>query len=169
MLSDKMQEALNAQINAELYSSYLYLAIAAHFEGTDLPGFASWMTVQAQEELFHAKKFYDYIYERDGEVTLQAIDGPPKAWDSPLAAFDAAYKHEQHITGRIHELVALARELKDPATENFLQWFVSEQVEEEATAKGIVQQLRLIGDSGTGKLIIDRELGTRVFTPPPAE
>ena len=170
MLTKKIQDALNAQINAELASSYIYLAMAAYFEDNDLPGFAHWMTIQVQEELFHVQKFYHYVFERDGRVELTAIEGPPKEWESPLAAFEAAYKHEQYISGRIHELVALARAENDPPTENFLQWFVAEQVEEEASVTEIVDQLNLAGEKGNGMFMIDKELSTRVFTPPaPAE
>ena len=168
MLKNTVQDALNAQINAELGSAYIYLAMAAYFEDIDLPGFAHWMTIQVQEELLHAQKFYTYVFERDGRVELTAIEGPPKEWESPLAAFQAAYEHEQYISKRIHDLVSLARNESDHPTENMLQWFVAEQVEEEATAKGIVQSLKRVGDSGHGLLMLDRELAARVFTPPTA-
>lgn len=166
MLKEKIQDALNAQINAELASAYIYMAMAAYFESKDLPGYAHWMGIQVQEELFHVQKFYQYVNERDGRVTLGAIEAPPKEWASPLAAFEAAYKHEQYISGRIHDLVHLARAEKDAATENFLQWFVSEQVEEEANTKAAVGRLKIVGDNGYGLLMIDGELATRVFTPP---
>jgi ferritin len=169
MLQEKMQRALNEQITAEFHSAYIYLAMAAYFEDSDLPGFSSWMVVQAKEELTHGQKLYDYVFERDGRVELSGIEAPPKEWKSPLDAFEAAYKHEQYITGRINDLVSLSRELSDTATENFLQWFVAEQVEEEATAKGIVQSLKIAGDSGAALLMLDRELGTRTFVAPPAE
>ncbi len=168
MLKNNVQDAINAQINAELGSAYIYMAMAAYFEDIDLPGFAHWMTIQVQEELFHAQKFYTYVFERDGRVELTAIEGPPKEWASPLAAFQAAYEHEQYISGRIHDLVSLARKENDHPTDNMLQWFVAEQVEEEATAKGIVQSLKLVGDNGQGLLMLDRELAARVFTPPTA-
>lgn len=166
MIPNTVEKALNAQINEELYSSYLYLAMAAYFEQEELPGLAHWMTIQVQEELVHVKRLYDYLFERDGRVVLGAIGAPPKEWESPLAAFQAAYEHEQHVTKLIHDLVTLARQERDHATENFLQWFVSEQVEEEATAKAITGQLRRTGDFGPGLLMIDRELTQRVFTPP---
>lgn len=166
MLSGKMQEALNSQINAELGSAYIYMAMAAYFESMDVPGFANWMEVQSKEELSHAQLLYRYVYERDGRVELSAIEGPPKEWKSLLDAFGEAYKHEQYISKRIHDLVDLARQEKDAATENFLQWFVKEQVEEEASAKAIIQQLKLVGDFGPGILMLDREMATRVFTPP---
>ncbi|MDY0000072.1 MAG: ferritin [Polyangia bacterium] len=166
MLSGKMQEALNSQINAELGSAYIYMAMAAYFESMDVPGFANWMEVQSKEVLSHAQLLYRYVYERDGRVELSAIEGPPKEWKSLLDAFGEAYKHEQYISKRIHDLVDLARQEKDAATENFLQWFVKEQVEEEASAKAIIQQLKLVGDFGPGILMLDREMATRVFTPP---
>ncbi len=166
MLTNKMQQALNDQVNAELYSSYLYLSMAAYFESVDLPGFSNWMRVQAQEELVHALKFYDFINERGGRVTLTAIDGPPTQWDSPLAVFEQAYAHEQKVTGLINSLVDTAEVLKDHATRSFLSWFVDEQVEEEASADGVVRKLKLAGESGSGLFMIDQELGQRVFTPP---
>jgi ferritin len=164
MIAKKMQEALNKQLNAELYSSYLYLSMSAYFQSVNLGGFANWMRVQGQEELAHALKFYDYVNERGGRVTLHAVEAPPFEWDSPLAAFEAVYRHEQKVTGLINELVDLALEVKDHATNNFLQWFVSEQVEEEASADEVVQKLKLVGDDASGLFMIDRELGQRVFT-----
>lgn len=166
MNSEKMEKAINEQINAEIYSAYLYLAMSAYFESVDLPGFANWMRVQWQEELAHAQKLYDYLFERDGRVVLDAIEAPPLEWKSPLDAFEETLKHEKYVTSRIHDLVRLARAEGDVATENFLQWFVTEQVEEEATAKALIQQLKLVGDQGQGLFLTDRELGTRVFTPP---
>ena len=163
-----MQKALNAQVNAELYSAYLYLSMSAQFGSKNLPGFANWMRVQCQEEMVHAMKFYDFIIERGGQVVLQAIEGPPTEWETPLAAFEAAYKHEQHVTSLINKLVDLAASESDHATHIFLQWFVTEQVEEEANADAVVQQLKLVGDSVQGLFMVDRELAQRVFTPPPA-
>jgi ferritin len=168
MLDGKMQDALNGQLNAELYSAYLYLSMSAFYESQDLRGFANWMRVQFQEELAHAMKFYDHVNQRDGRVTLQAVKGPTLEWDSPRAPFEAAYQHEQKISGMINELADLAIQLRDHATHNFLEWFVAEQVEEEAAVKEIVQKLKLVGDSGEGLFLIDRELGQRVFTPPAA-
>jgi ferritin len=168
MLNEKMAKALNDQINAEFYSSYLYLSMAAYFDSLNLKGFANWMKVQAQEEDFHAKKFFGYVIDRSARVRLQAIKAPPHDWDSPLAVFEAAYKHECHVTDLINKLVDLSLKLSDHATNNVLQWFVGEQVEEEANADSIVQQLKLIGKDGQGLLMLDRELATRVFTPPPA-
>jgi ferritin len=166
MIKESIQEALNKHINAELYSSYLYLSMAAYFESQDLVGMASWMRVQAQEELLHVVKFYDYINDRDGRVLLAGVDGPPTEWESALDTFRAAYDHECTISRLINELVSLAEKEEDRATENFLQWFVGEQVEEEATAKAIVGQLKLVGKEGHGLYMVDKELGTRVFTPP---
>ncbi len=168
-IAKPMEGAINKQINAELYSSYLYLAMAADFESKNLSGFAKWMRVQVQEEMVHAMKFFDYVLERGGRVTLDALDTPPAEWDSPLAAFEAAYGHEQKVTALIDGLVALAIEKKDRASENMLQWFVAEQVEEEATADAVVQQLRLAADAPGALFMLDRELGQRVFMPPPAE
>ncbi len=166
MLSEKMQEALNGQINAELYSAYLYLSMSAYFTSINLPGFANWMRVQAQEEMFHASKFYDFVNERGGRVILKEIAGPPAEFDSPLAVFEATLGHERKVTGLINELVNTAIEEKDHASHIFLQWFVSEQVEEESTAEGILQRLKLIGDDKSGLFMIDAELGQRVFTMP---
>jgi ferritin len=161
MLSDKMQVAMNKQINAELHSAYIYLAMAAYFEAENLSGFGNWMRIQAQEELGHAMRFFDFINERLGRVILEPIEAVPAEWESPLAVFEAAYKHEQKISGLIHDLVNLALEEKDHSTNSFLQWFVDEQVEEEASADAVVQQLRLVGDSGYGLFVLDRELGQR--------
>lgn len=161
MIGKKMQEALNQQINEELYSSYLYLAMSAYFEAENLRGFAHWMQVQAREENSHAHKLYHYLFERGGRVTLKAIAEPQAAWDNPLAAFKAAYKHEQHITGCINDLVGLSRSEKDYATEVFLQWFVKEQVEEEAHADEIVQMLKMIGEAKHGLFMADRQLAGR--------
>jgi len=169
MLSKNMEKALNKQINAELYSAYLYLAMAAYFESLSLSGFANWMRIQAQEELTHAMKFYDFVYERGGRVVLDAVDAPPEAWDSSLAAFEGAYEHECKVSAMINDLVNLALEEKDHATNTFLQWFVSEQVEEEASADAVVQKLKLIGDHGNGIFMLDRELGQRVFHAPAEE
>jgi len=161
MINDKMEKALNAQINAELYSAYVYLSMAAYFESRDLPGMANWMTAQAQEEVAHAMKLYRHIVERGGRVSLTAIDGPPADWESPAAVFEAAYKHEQHVTKLIHDLVALSIEVKDYAAKSMLDWFVDEQVEEEASASAIVAKLQMIGDHAPALLMLDNELGAR--------
>lgn len=161
MISKKMEEALNKQINAEFYSSYLYLSMAADFEAKNLEGFANWMKVQAQEEWGHGMRIYNYVNEQQGRVLLGAIDAPQAEWDSPLAMFEAAYKHEQHVTSLIHKLTSLANEEKDYATGIFLQWFVSEQVEEEAHAVSIVEKLKMIKESPQGLMMLDRALGER--------
>jgi len=166
MLDPKMEEAFNNQINAEIYSSYLYLSMAAYFESANLGGFANWMRVQVQEENLHAMKMFDYVNERGGRVILKAIEAPKTEWESPLEVFEDTYKHEQHVTSLINELVSLAQELKDHATESFLQWFVDEQVEEEQSADKVVQHLKLMEGFKGGLFMMDRELGQRVFTPP---
>ena len=169
MINKKMEEALNAQVNAELYSAYLYLSMESYFQSLNLNGFANWMRVQTQEEVSHAMKIYDFINERGGRALLKGIDGPPTEWNSPLAVFKAAYAHEQKVTGLINGLVDLAIKEKDHATNSFLQWFVNEQVEEEASADEIVQQLKMMEKAPGGMFMLDRELGQRVFTPPAAE
>ena len=156
-----MQEALNKHANAEFYSSYLYLSMSAYFQSINLTGFAHWMRIQAREELAHALKFYDHVIERGGRASLQLVETPPAQWDSPLAAFEDAYRHEQKVTGLINQLVDEAVQTRDHATSNFLQWFVSEQVEEEASADAIVQKLKLVGDAPGGLLMIDHHLGER--------
>jgi len=166
MLQKKMEEALNAQLNAEIYSAYLYTSMAAYFDAINLTGFANWMKIQTQEELFHAQKFYDYINERGGRVTMEAIEKPEIDWDSTLAVFEFTYKHEQKVTSLINDLVELSRTEKDNATYNFLQWFINEQVEEEASVDAVLQNLKLVGDYGPGTFMVDQELGKRVFTPP---
>lgn len=169
MLPKKMEKALNTQLNAEIYSAYLYMSMAAYFESLNLVGFANWMKIQTQEELFHAQKFFDFINERGGRVIMQAVDKPETDWASTLAVFEYTYTHEQKVTSLINELVELARSEKDNATYNFLQWFVSEQVEEEASADAVLQKLRLIGDFGPGIFMVDQEMGQRVFTLPAAD
>ncbi len=168
MVNKKIEGALNQQLNAELYSSYLYLSMSAYFQSINLPGFANWMRVQAQEELVHAMKFYDFINERGGRVMLQEVKAPPTEWSSPHDVFENAYKHEQKVTGLINDLVNLAVGERDHATNIFLQWFVTEQVEEEASADEVVQKLKLVGDDNAGLFMLDGEMGQRVFTPPAA-
>jgi len=166
MINEKMAQALNEQINAELYSAYLYISMAAYFESVNLPGFANWMRVQTQEELMHAMKIYDFVNERGGRVILKAIEQPPVEWKSPLAVFEATYKHEQKVTGLINELVNLAIEEKDHGTNAFLQWFINEQVEEEKSASDMVGKLKLIEANPEGMYMLDKEMGQRIFTPP---
>ena len=169
MISKKMEEALNGQVNAEMYSAYLYLSMESYFKSLNLNGFAGWMRAQAQEEMMHAMKIYDFVNERGGRITLKSIEGPQTEWDSPLAVFEAVYVHEQKVTGLINELVDLAIKEKDHATNAFLQWFVNEQVEEESSADEVVQQLKMMENAPGGMFMLDRELGQRVFTPPAAQ
>ncbi len=169
MLREKVEEALNEQLKWELYSAYLYLSMAAYFENLDLNGFAHWMKMQAQEELIHAMKFFDFISGRGGKVRLQPIKGPETEWESPLAAFEHVYTHETHVTDRINSLLELAMNENDHATVAFLQWFISEQVEEEASADSIVKRLKIAGGSGEGLLLLDRELAQRPAPQVPVE
>lgn len=169
MLDEEMVNAINQQLNAELYSGYLYLSMASYFESKDLSGFANWVRVQAQEELSHAMKFYDYLIQRGARVTLTEIEAPPKEWDSTIAVFEQVYQHEQMVTGLINQLVDLAISLRDHASNNFLQWYVAEQVEEEESASGVLQKVKLAGEDSGGLLMLDQELAARVFNPPASE
>lgn len=168
MISKSLNKSINEQINKELFSEYLYLAMSAWFAKENLDGFANWMEIQAQEEHFHAMKFFNYVIERGGEVELYAIDKPAKSFKNPLNAFKEALAHEIFISKSIDSLMDLAIKEKDHATKSFLQWYVDEQVEEEATADRIVNQLKMIGDNTSGLFLMDRELASRVFTPPVA-
>lgn len=159
MLSPKIQSALNDQINAELGSAYLYLAMAAHFEATNLQGSAAWMRRQSREEVGHAMKLFDFVVDRDGQVMLQAIPQPQVQFASTLEVWQLALKQEQGVSARIHSLYALAQEEKDYPTQAMLQWFISEQVEEEKTAKTILDQVRMVGPSTSAIYFIDRHLG----------
>ena len=161
MLSSAVQDAMNQQVNAELYSAYLYLSMAADFEEANLRGMAHWMQVQAKEEAGHAMKFFKYITERGGRVTLTSIAAPPTKWKSPQAVFEEVYKHECHVSSLINKLVELAEAEKDHASAVFLQWFISEQVEEEANASEILHQLKMVGDSKQGLFMLDRHLAQR--------
>jgi len=161
MIGKKMQDAITDQIQAELYSGYLYLAMAADFETKNLKGFAHWMEVQAKEEVEHAKRLYDFVNERGGRVTLKAIEAPPAQWKSPLSAFEDAYAHEQKVTGLIHKLGDVARAEKDYAAEVMLHWFVNEQVEEEAQTSEIAERLRLVKESSNGLFMLDHRLAER--------
>jgi len=161
MISKKMQDALNKQLNAELYSSYLYLSMAAHFESTNMKGFANWMSMQSTEEYDHAMKFYKYIIDVGAKVTLTTIDGPKGKWTSPKQAFEDALAHEKKITKMINELADLAVTEKDHASNIFLQWFVTEQVEEVASVEDIVNKFEMIGDNKSGLFMLDRELASR--------
>lgn len=167
-MKQKIEEALNEQLNAEFYSGYLYLSMSAWFQARNLGGFSTWMRVQAQEELAHAMKFHDFILERGGRVNLKPIEGPKTEWESPLSAFEDAYAHEQKVTGLINDLVDLAQEERDHASQIFLHWFVTEQVEEEDNASEVVEKIKLVGDAAGGMFMLDREMGQRTFSPPGA-
>ncbi len=161
MLKQTVQDAMNEQIKNELYSAYLYLSMAAYCESINLPGFAHWMRMQDEEERIHGMKFYDFIHERGGRVILHAIDQPTAEFESPLDVFEKTLEHEQHVTSLINNLYALAVEEKDYASQIFLQWFISEQVEEEDSASQIIETLKMIENSRQGLLMLDRELGGR--------
>jgi len=168
MLDQEIQDALNAQINAEIYSAYLYLSMSAYFEHQGLKGFANWMRIQWREELFHATKMIDYIQDRGGRVLLKPVDGPPTEWESPLAVFNQTAEHEYNVTSRINDLVDLAVQESDHATRSFLMWYVDEQVEEESSVDAVIQKLKIAGEAGPGLFLLDNELAQRVFTPPAA-
>ncbi|MHB8078221.1 MAG: ferritin [Candidatus Krumholzibacteriia bacterium] len=168
MINDKLQKALNEQIIAELHSAAIYLSMSAYFASLSLDGSAHWMRVQAQEELMHGLKFYDYMLVGGGRVLLTSVEGPATGWDSPLAAFEAALAHERLMTRRCNELASLALAEKDHATNNLVQWFVTEQVEEEANVENIVHKLKLLGKDGPGLFMMDRELKARVAASPGA-
>ncbi len=161
MIKKKVENALNDQMNKEFYSYYLYLSMAAHFDTKNLKGFGHWLKVQAKEEAGHAMKLYEYLISRGGSVILQPIDAPPPTWKTHKSVFEDAYKHEQKVTGLIMSLVDLAKAEKDHSTEVFLQWFVNEQVEEEASANEVLQKLQLIGTEGSALFVLDGELGKR--------
>lgn len=161
MLTEKVQNALNEQFNAELYSSYLYLSMHAYFKSINLDGFANWMYQQAKEELLHAMKFYNFINQRGGRARTAAVAEPPSEWESPLAVFEETFAHEQKVTGLINDLVEVANEAHDHATQIFLQWFVTEQIEEEESASGVLEQLKLMQGHVGGLFMIDRELEKR--------
>ncbi len=166
MLDQRMIEAINKQINGELYSAYLYLAMAAYFDHANLKGFSNWMNVQVQEELVHAKKFYDFLISANGKVVLTGIASPAVNWDSPVSVFEATYQHESDVTKSIYQLFKLANDLNDYATVSLLKWFIDEQVEEESNAKEILDKLKLIGKDTSALFILNQELAVRVFVPP---
>ena len=169
MLSKKMEEALNGQINKEMYSAYLYMSMSAHSTNVGLPGFANWFMVQYHEEMEHAMKIYDYVNDQGGKVILMAIDQPPSNFKDPMDMFKKTLKHEQFVTKSINDLVDLAIKEKDHATQIFLQWFVTEQIEEEGNDNDIISKLELAGKEGNGLFMIDKELSTRVYIPPETE
>jgi ferritin len=161
MLSKKLEEAINEQINKELYSGYLYLSMSAYCEAENLPGAANWMRIQAQEELGHAMRLFDHVNARGGRVLLKAIEMPPPVWKSPLEMFEEVLAHERKVTGLINRLYEVALSENDYATQMELQWFITEQVEEEESAGQVVEQLRRVGDQPMGLLMLDGQLGQR--------
>ena len=165
MISKKMLDSLNNHLNEEVYSSYLYLSMASYFEEKNLKGFANWFRIQTQEEHMHGMKFFDFILQKGGKVTLAQISAPKVEWGSIFEVFADTLKHEQKITGLINKLVEVAMQEKDFATNNFLQWFVTEQVEEEANVEEIIQKIEMIGDNKSGLYMLDNELGARVAAP----
>lgn len=169
MLSDKMQQEFNERINNEFYAWYLYTSMAAYFESKNFPGFTNYMKLQAAEEMMHAMKNYGYLLERGGKVELKTIDGVPNDWDSPLAAFEAALAHEEKVTAIYNNFMDVAKEEKDHAAQIMIQWFINEQVEEEANANSVVERLKMAKDSPGGLFIIDQELGKRQPAPGPAQ
>lgn len=167
-MDSKVEQAINEQVQAEFYSFYLYLSMSSHFKTLHLDGFSHWMHIQAQEEFLHAMKLVDYLNERGGSVRLMALDAPPSAWASPVALFEAVLNHERHISQRINTLVDVAVAARDHATTALLQWYVNEQVEEEATADTLFHQVQMLKDSPHGMLMLDRELAARPVPAPAA-
>ena len=163
MLSKKLEDAINNQINAELWSAYLYLSMSTHFANEGLPGFANWYGIQFKEEQDHAMRLMNYMVAKGSKVVLQPIDKVDNNWDSVLAAFEDTLKHEKVVTALINDIVAIARKEQDYATDNILQWFVSEQVEEEESVQGIIDALRLINGQGYGVYMLDKELKQRKY------
>lgn len=161
MFNKKLQNAINDQIQRELESAQIYLSMAAYFDSVNLPGFAQWMKMQFQEEQAHAFKFYDYVFDRGGQVILQALGQPPTEFQSPLDVLEQTLAHEQKVTGHINDLYALAVEEKEYSSQIFLQWFVEEQVEEEKAAGDIIALLKRVGDNEHALMMLDRELGQR--------
>ena len=166
MINEKLEKAFNYQINRELYSEYLYLSMQAYFERLNLKGFVNWFNVQVQEEHAHAMGMFDYVHERGGEVELEAIDKPEIKWESPLACFEQVLSHEEFVTSRINALMDVADEVKDRAALSFLNWYLKEQVEEEANVGDVLATLRLIGDDKKALLMLDKDLSTRIFVQP---
>ena len=166
MLNEKMEKAFLEQINKELYSEYLYLSMKAYFADLNLQGFVNWMDVQVQEEHAHAMGMFDYVIERGGRIILEAIDKPENNWKSPLDVCRAILKHEQCVTSSINSVADVADQTKDRAASIFLNWYIKEQVEEEANVGGILAQLELIGEDKNGLFALDKELSTRTFVAP---
>lgn len=169
MLNKKIEKMINEQMSFEIYSGYIYLAMGAYMDSLDLPGFANWMKVQWQEEFFHAQKMYNYLVERGGKPSFGAIPEPPKTWKSVKAAFEHALEHEQIVTGRINDIMTAAIKENDYATRSFINWYVDEQVEEEANVEAVIKKLTLMKEAPHGVYMLDKELAARVFTPPAAQ
>ena len=166
MLNKRLETELNKQVNAEFYSAYLYLSMSAYFSDINLNGFSNWMKIQFEEEQAHAMKFYQFILDRSGKITLDKIEAPKTEWNGVINVFEEVLKHEQHVTALINNLIEIAYEEKDHATVAELQWFVTEQVEEEASVSDILDQLKMIEGKGAGLFMLDREMKQRSYTPP---
>lgn len=166
MIDKKLENAFNDQINKEFYSAYLYLAMKTYFEEMNLKGFVNWFDIQVQEEQAHGMGMYDYVHERGGRVVLEGIDKPEVKGSTPLEIFEQVLEHEQYVTSRINAVMDVADEVKDRAALSFLNWYIKEQVEEEASVGGVLDTLKLIGDDKKALLLLDKDLSTRVFNPP---
>ncbi len=164
-MNSKVQKAINDQINAELWSAYLYLSMSADFAAKGYPGFSNWMMVQFKEEQDHALKFFNYVIQRGGEVELKPIEKVQQSWDTPLKAMEDTLAHEQKVTALINGIYKIAQEENDYATQSFLQWFIDEQVEEEDSARNLIDALKRVGDKGPGAYMLDKELASRVYVP----
>lgn len=169
MISQELNDAMNEQMKNEFFSAYLYMAMAGYFESEDLPGFASWMRAQALEEMTHGERFFRFLCDAQGRTHLQPIEEPKNDFASPLEAFQYGLEHERFVTERINKLMDMARDQSNHAAQIMLQWFVSEQVEEESSFSLIVRKLERIGDDGRGLLMLDDELGARAFSAPAEE
>ncbi len=167
MLSPKLEEAINKQIDEEIYSSYLYYSMSTFFDFRGLKGFSHWLRVQSIEELTHVQKFATFISDRGGRTIMHSVNAPPCDWDSPLSVFTDIYQHEVGVTALVNALMDLALAESDYATVNFLQWFVGEQVEEESTADDVVRKLKLVEKTEGGLFLLDQEMDKRTFVPPP--
>ncbi|MFW2490550.1 ferritin [Clostridium chromiireducens] len=166
MLNEKLLSLLNAQVNFEIYSAYVYLSMAAYCESIDLSGFANFFKVQSQEELFHAMKFYDYIFQKNGVVTLEQIEKPHANFESIAHVFETGYEHEQVVTSRLYKIADVATEEREHATIGLLNWFINEQVEEENTFNTIIKKIKRCENNQAALYMLDDELAARIFTPP---
>ena len=166
MINQKVGKILNSQVNKELYSAYLYLSMSAYFSDKGLLGFANWMRIQAQEEQAHAMLIYDFLINRGEKVVLTAVDAPPNNWENSLSVMEEVLKHEVYVTGLINDIISIAEEVKDRATISYMNWFIDEQVEEEANSQDIISKLKLIGDDKSALYLLDKDLAARVFVQP---